>query len=268
MDRVLWITGMPRSGTNWIGQIVASHPAVRFKLCPLFSYEFKNALDEHSGADDWEALLQATYLRKSEYLDQDYLRRDGLVPDFAQRQPYPPVLAIKSTRHQHLLGRLLELVPYARVLAIVRDPRAAIHSWLSNPKEFPTGADPMAEWRSGACRKDGIGEFWGFDDWKMVTCIYLDLAERFPTRFQLTRYEDWVRYPCTLTAGVLDGLNLSMHEQTIGFLHESQHTHLDHPRAVFKSPQVSSRWQGALDPRIAMQIEKDLSGSALATFLS
>ncbi|MCV2216442.1 sulfotransferase family protein [Thauera sp. Sel9] len=267
MNKIIWIAGMPRSGTNWIGQIFASHPSVRYKLCPLFSYDFKDALDEHSNAAEWTTLLQATYDTRSEYLDQEYLRRDTLVPCFAEREAAPPVLAIKSTRYHHLLPRLLELVPHAQVVGIVRDPRAAIHSWLSNPLEFPADADPATEWRSGRCRKTAIGEYWGFDDWKTVATLYLDLARRHPGRFHLVQYEQWVQAPLACVSRSFDALELDLHPQTEAFLRESQSRHTEHPRAVFKHPSVASRWTETLAPAIAQTIAAELEGTPLAGFL-
>lgn len=267
MNKVIWIAGMPRSGTNWIGQIFASHPSVRYKLCPLFSYDFKHALNEHSSADDWTALLKATYDTRSEYLDQEYLRRETLVPNFTQHEAKPPVLAIKSTRYHHLLPHLLELVPYAQVLGIVRDPRAAIHSWLTNPLEFPPEAIPAAEWRTGRCRKTAIGEYWGFEDWKHVTTLYLDLARRHPGRFHLAHYEQWVENPLTNAARIFSNLGLALHSQTETFLHASHSDHNDHPRAVFKHPNVASRWKKELDPTIGKIITDELEGTPLASFL-
>jgi hypothetical protein len=81
-----WISGMPRSGTTWLSQILASSPDVRLKFCPLFSYEFKNALDEKSTSEDWKQLFLNVYETKSEFLDQDYLRKKGFVPTFADKK--------------------------------------------------------------------------------------------------------------------------------------------------------------------------------------
>lgn len=268
MNKITWIAGMPRSGTNWIGQIFASHPGVRYKLCPLFSYDFKNSLDDHSSSDEWVRLLQATYDTRSDYLDQEYLRRETLVPQFPLRESHPEMLAIKSTRFHHLLPRLLEHVPAAHVVGIIRDPRAAIHSWLSNPLEFPAKASPENEWRTGHCRKTGIGEYWGFDDWKKVCTLYIELAERHPDRVHLIRYEDWVIDPLPRVRETFAAVGLELHPQTETFLRESRSIHRDHPRAVFKHPGVVSRWAGELDPSISAEIESDLRGTRLASFLS
>ena len=70
--QVAWISGMPRSGTTWLSQIFASSPDVKLKFCPLFSYEFKNALNEKSSGDDWANLFWNVYNTESAFLDQDY----------------------------------------------------------------------------------------------------------------------------------------------------------------------------------------------------
>lgn len=81
-QNIVWLAEMLCSGRNWLPQIFASHPDVRLKFFPLYSYEFKNALDENSSAKEWREILKQVYYKKSDYLDQEYLRRDGCVPTF------------------------------------------------------------------------------------------------------------------------------------------------------------------------------------------
>jgi len=158
-DRIVWLTGMPRSGTNWVSQIMASHPDIRMKFCPLFSYEFKNLLDENSSAEEGRDLFRKVYETKGNFLDQEHLRQDGNVPSFRERRKNPRVLAIKSNRFHHLTPGIIQKCPEILWIGLVRNPCAAIHSWLSNPLEFPSGADPTSEWRSGSCRKQQTSEF-------------------------------------------------------------------------------------------------------------
>lgn len=266
-ESVIWLTGMPRSGTNWFGQILASHPEVRLKLCPLFAYEFKNALNERSTAEEWRVLLRQVYVTRGEYLDQEYLRREGLVPDFKERSENPGVLAIKSTRQHHLTEGLIEKCPEIKWIGLIRNPAAAIHSWLTNPYEFPKGANPATEWRTGQCRKNGVGEFWGFDDWKRVSALFIELEKRHPDRFRVGRYESFVQSAEASTRALFDWLGLDHAGQTLDFVRASQKTHAGHPRAVFKSPANAERWRAQLEPAIVAAIESELAGTPLARFL-
>ena len=264
---IVWITGMPRSGTTWLSQILYSHPDIRLKFCPLFSYEFKNLLDENSTPEQWRDLMQKVYLTKSKYLDQEYLRQKGLIPSFPLREETPSVLAIKSTRFHNLTKGLIEKCPEIKWVALVRNPCASIHSWLSNPFEFPSGATPQKEWRNGFCRKNGPGEFWGFEDWKAVTSMFLELENSYPNIFRIFTYESFVRSAQKTTQLLFSWIGLDYNEQTETFLVDSQKTLIDHKRSVFKTPEVTERWRHQLDPEIKSTIIEELAGTPIADFL-
>mgnify|MGYP002633632487 CR=1 FL=1 len=265
---VIWLAGMPRSGTNWGSQILDSAPELRLKFCPLFSWEFKNRLDETASSDDWDRLFADVYATPGDYLDQHYLRRQGLLPTFAQQHAQPRVLGIKSTRYHTLMPGLLEKAAYVRLVVLVRNPIAAVHSWLSNPLEFPAGARPEDHWRNGACRKSAVGEFWGYEDWKRSTLQYLDLRQRFPDRVCIVRYEDLVADPLGQTREVFRFAGLVFGPQTESFLRDSTSRHSSHQRSVFKSREVATRWQATVDPRMRAEITADLVGGPLAEFLN
>ncbi|MBI3450380.1 MAG: sulfotransferase [Acidobacteria bacterium] len=267
-ERIALLMGMPRSGTSWLSQIVDSSPDVRFRLSPLFSYAFKNAAGERSPRAAWEEVLRGAYEREDRFMSQTYQREAGRYPVFALKDEAPRVLAIKDTRYHQVLGRLLELFECARLVAIVRHPCGAIHSWLTTPKEFPTGSDPSAEWRTGRCRKTAPEEFWGFEDWMSVTRLHLDLARRHPGRVLVIRYEDLVGNAVEESRRLLRFLDLPWTAQTESFVEESQSRHMADTHAVFKHPGVKDRWRGELSPEIQEAIRSEIAGTDLAEFLS
>lgn len=259
---------MPRSGTNWVSQIFASCPDVRLKFCPLFSYEFKNALDLSSSGKQWQTFFDSVYSTPGDYLDQNYLRKDGLLPIFEHRVEDPPFLVIKSTRNHHLTESILMKHDGVRFVALIRHPAAVIHSWLSNALEFPVDADPMDHWRDGACRKNHVSEFWGFNDWLDVTEKQLTLATQYPERMLLYRYEDFVSAAAATTQRLFSELGIKLSKQTLDFVHVSQTQFNDHARAVFKDPGLTQRWKTDLNPLIREEIERDLQGTRAEAFIN
>ena len=265
--KIFWIAGMPRSGSTWLSQIFASSPQVRLKFCPLFSYEFKNKLDETATSDQWKELFEDVYNCSSEYLDQEYLRKKGLVPQFDLKNDNPSSLVIKSTRFHNLVPSILDLDKDIKFVHLVRDPRASIHSWLTNPYEFPKDAIPTEEWRSGACRKTGLGEFWGFEDWKYVNGQALELQARYPERFQIVQYEDLVRDVENGVQTLFEYCDIEYHAQTVAFLNASRHTHLDNKRSVFKKQASHQSWIKNLDPEISIACQREVQDTPLERFL-
>ena len=264
--KICWLSGMPRSGTTWLSQIFASSPYFRLKFCPLFSYEFKHALNEQSTVEDWAKFFEDVYVTASPYMDQEHLRKDGLVPDFSDSQGAQSHLVIKSNRFHHLTPQLLENVPSAKVVYLVRHPAATIHSWLSNPTEFPDGADPLKEWRTGACRKTDVGEFWGFDDWKSVTLQALRLSDLHPERVYIQSYERLTQNALSETRDLFNFLGLHMSDEVIDFIHRSQSRHDPNKRSVFKKQGSDEAWRTGLDSSIGDQIVDELKGTALQQF--
>ncbi len=258
---------MPRSGTSWLSQIIDSSPQVRFRLSPLFSYAFKNAVDEKSSREEYLQVFQEAYLSDNEFMDQSNRRRTGQYPQFDLKDEDPEYLAVKMTRFHNLLTRMFELFEEIQMVSIVRHPCGAIHSWLSTPGEFPQDADPGKEWRSGACRKTGPEEFWGFEDWKRVTRLHMALEREHPDRFTIVQYETVIEQVETEAKRLFEFFGLEYTEQTEYFLGASHSRHDDNPYAVFKDPCVKDRWKSELDPKIQKEIIEEIAGTDLSIFL-
>jgi hypothetical protein len=267
-ERLAAITGMPRSGTSWIGQIVDSSPEVRYKMSPLFSYEFKNRIREGATRKDWEKVLRGAYRSENDFMNQTTRRRAGEYPTFAIKQTNPPLLVIKYNRFQNLTEEMLDLLPEMKLLAVVRHPCGAVHSWLTAPKEFPPDADPLVHWRSGAAKKSCYGDFFGFDDWCWVTRLHVRLAAERAEQVRLVRYETFVEDAERQTRELFDWLGLQYTEQTESFLQQSQTTSVPGDYSVFRSPLVKERWRSELQPEIRDAIFSELEGTDLARFLT
>ena len=258
---------MPRSGTSWLSQIFDSSPQVRFKLSPVFSYEFKNYLNETSTKEQWEYVFQGAYNSENDFMNQTERRKVGQYPTFRNKDSKPEFLVVKDTRFHNLTERMIEVFDNLKIVAIVRHPCGAIHSWLTSPHEFPQDADPMKEWRTGACRKAGYGEFWGFDDWKIVTRLHVKLEQHIPTSCIIQRYEDLVDDSISETKKLFRFFKLNYTMQTESFLRMSQEIHDDNEHAVFKHPLVKDRWRSELHPSIKETIIEEVKGTELERFI-
>ena len=260
---------MPRSGTSWLSQIFDSHPDVAFRLAPLFAYRFKDQVNAESDEDAWRAFFNQVYLASDdEFINQLDKRRLGHYPVFLDKEIAPSFMVIKDTRYHNLTVSILERFSDIRFIHIIRNPCAAINSWLKAPREFPQELDPLEHWRNGACRKTSEEEFWGFDDWIQVSKLYLDLQYRFPRQVKVIRYEDLVEMPDRVVKEMFDFVGLDLPDQTLDFLKISQASNVENEYAVFKNKkQVLNRWKTELYPVIINEIQSTLQDSVLYQFV-
>ena len=266
-ENIVTVAGVARSGTTWLGEILNSSPDVAYRFQPLFSYAFKDRVGINSTPAEYKEFLKDLYHSDDPFLSQADKRESGILPAFSKNDS-PQVLVIKKARYHYLHIRFLNYFPNLKLLAIVRNPCAVLASWMSNPKEFPTGSDPWMEWRLGTCKNQCRAEnFFGFYKWRESTNIFLDLQVMYPERVRVVRYEDLVDNPMCVTEDLFRFVGLLVGEQTRSFLDDSGKYHTDNPYAVYKNKDVKDRWKRKLDLRIVKDIEQELMGTRLEKYI-
>lgn len=259
----------PRSGSSWLGQILDSAPEVTYAFQPLFSYAFKGALTPTSSRADVERFFAAIAATDDPFVRQVEQRARGVYPRFTTDRE-PRVVAYKEVRYHEVLPRLLAVDPDLRGVALIRDPRAVIHSWASAPREFrrDLGWEIAAEWRHARSKNQGRPEEWfGFERWVASSRLFLDLAERHPQRFLIVRYGDLVERTEDVVGRVFAHCGLAVGPPTRAFLDASRSRTVDDPYAVFRSSVDRDAWRGRLPDAIARSIEEELAGTPLERFL-
>jgi len=265
--KVSWISGMPRSGSTWLSQIFASSPDVRLKFCPLFSYNFKNSLNEYSSSEDWKNFFLKVYETNSEFLDQQHLRKIGLIPFFKKKKEKPTNLIIKSNRFHNLTPYILELYVNCKFIHIIRDPSLSVYSWIKNPHEFPSDSNPLLNWRTGKCRKTGPGEFWGFEDWQKVSLQAIQLSKRYPHRHKIIRYETLLSDTEKYAMELFEFLQINFTKHNKNFIKKSHSHHDSHQNSVYKDPKLINQSDSFLYQEIKSFCASELKGTDLEQFI-
>ena len=264
---VIYITGVARSGTSWVGQVLNSCRRVAFRFQPFFSYEFKGRLHEDSSLEEFRQVFNEMRQAGTPFLTQADKVVSGLYPAFL-KVAAPDVLVFKENRYQSMVPQALRKVPELGVLAIVRNPCAVLNSWRKNPKEFPSGSNFRLEWRHGMCKNTGPQDCFGYYRWKEAANQYLDLEVQFPHRVRVLRYEDAVANPVKVFQEVFSFFGLPFESQTLTFLADSTSTNSDSYYSVYKDASVADKWREELEPEITAEIQEDLTGTRLARFIN
>ncbi len=112
------IVGVPRSGTTWLWGLLTSHPDV----APLVWEDFDPS---RPSVVDGRRLTSET----GAFLLYDDAKVAEVVAAKARANP-GKTLVEKTPNHIHHVGRIIRLFPRARVLHVLRDPRAVVSSML------------------------------------------------------------------------------------------------------------------------------------------
>ena len=258
--------GAPRSGTSWLGALFDSSEQVAYRFQPFFAYAFRGRIDRNSDAPGIVRFFDYLLVTDDAFVTQRgdaRLARDG--PTFAKTRPSH--LVYKEVRFHDLMAPILDAVPDARCIGLVRDPRSVLASWFAAPREFKPEWSQRTEWRRAPIKNAGLDENWfGYERWKELAQLFLELGTRFPDRFRLVRYEHLVRSPGDVARSLFEFCGLVPGGQTSRFIEESTTRDDGDPYGVFRQ-RARLRPDANIPAEIASEIESDLSGTALEQFL-
>ncbi len=266
-ENVVFLHGVPRSGTSWLAQILNSSPSVAFRFQPLFSYAFKNRLNSESSRSDVNSFLQQVFLTSDQFILQKERVLDGSYPSFRKLLPATH-LAVKHVRYHNLLEHLLHVHSGIRLVLMLRHPCSVINSWLRAPREFLPEWNTLTEWRFAEKKNCGRPEeFFGFEKWKEASRLFIKLASNYPERVKLVRYSRLNSDTQDTVAELFRFCGLEMTEQTQGFLNVSRSVEKSDTYSVFRKNNSDVKWKTQLEKEIAEAILNDLKGSDLEFLL-
>ena len=260
------IWSVPRSGSSWCAHVFNSSPNVKLAFQPLFSYAFSGAVDATSGRSEFLRLFEDLVSSEDPFVNFG----PSLEPIFAVAKGGGSHLVIKETRFLEVSRTLTRLVPESRSIGLIRCPLAVLASWRLAPKEFDRHWSFEEQWWfAGRKNSENAGNAYGYQKWKEVARLHLDLQREFPDRFLILEYRDLVRDPFECYRAMFDWVGLQWTEQTDQLVAASRSGDDGDPYGVFrKSRGTDDGWQEVLSPAVVEAVWKDLQGTELSQFLS
>lgn len=205
------VFGVPRSGTTWLGELLNSHPDLIYRYQPLFSYEFKSALNEDSTTKDVANFYEQIRGASSDFV----LRERGF-----EKSDEPVGVVFKEVRYLHLIPLLLSAG--VNVIFIRRHPVDVLNSWYQAPKEFDPDWDIREEWLRAPRKNLGrTEEFYGLSGWIRAQQILESIALNLRHRLHILEYEELRENPLPILSEVFKFLGLGFHLQSERFLIET-----------------------------------------------
>lgn len=132
----VFVVGSPRSGTTWIQSLLDYHPGVATgRETHLFSgylqpladrWEFDAGRAERIGS--YYDVGLPTVMERAEFTDLCRKFAGGVLSKIARREPGADVVLEKTPHHASHAELILETIPGARFIHMIRDPRAVVAS--------------------------------------------------------------------------------------------------------------------------------------------
>lgn len=267
--RIISVHSAPRSGSTWLAQIFNSHPDVRYKYQPLKSQSFGGAIHQYSSKLEMERFFEEVYHYEDDYLDQNFQKKRGEVPDYFKKNPQPPNLVLKMVRYHYLLPLWLKYFEDIKIIGLIRHPCGFLNSWKNAPKEFLPHWNFDEEWYfAQSYNQFQPGEYYGFNRWREIAKMFQVLQKVYPQNFKLIRYEQLIEKTEELVEEVLRFCDLNYSEQVANFVEKTRAVQYKSDYSVFKGGKDPYDWKKTMDKKIINRVNLELSGTQLETFLS
>ncbi|MFY9588476.1 MAG: sulfotransferase [Actinomycetota bacterium] len=198
-DRMIFLVGARRSGTNWLQRVVGAHPDVA--LVPSETYLFSRGIAPlrerfHHGVKGSPG-TGFIFMEEADLLDALRDLCDRALLPFLEAEAGATRLAERTPEHVTCLDLIGQVYPDAHVVHIVRDGRDVARSLLSQGwKSAPTTVEDAArEWQ------DAIEA--------------AEAAEKSLEHYRTVRYEELLTDPATHVADLYSWLGLKAGEDVL-----------------------------------------------------
>ena len=261
---IVGIHGVPRSGTSWLGQLTNASSKVNFKFQPLFSYAFKDYINETSSKEQILDFFDKISISDDDFInmrDKDLL---GEYPSFTKINPLTH-LVFKQVRYHFLIEHMIKTIPKIKFILIIRHPLEVLNSWRKVPREFNPKWDFKKQWLKADLKNHGRKEeYFGYLKWKEASELFLRLSEQYPFNVILVKYNELNIDIYRELKRIYKFIELDIDNQVLDFVKESKSKLKRHPNSVFKSSQNSKElYQKEISEEIQHFIIEDVKGSPL-----
>ncbi len=267
MKTITGIHGVPRSGTSWLAQIFNASPETSLKFQPLFSYAFKDYLNELSSKDEVENFFKEIYNTNDAFINMRDREIHKSYPIFKKNNTLDH-LVFKNIRYHYLIETMLKKNNKVKFILIVRNPLAVLTSWKNAPREFNPNWSFEEEWKLANNKNLGRKEeYFGYLKWKEASSLFLFLKNKYPQRVVIVRYKDLLADTDSAMETLFKFSAIPLHDSVYGFIKESKERTILDKNAVHKIKKTDDVWKSEITVDIQNFIKKDLESTNLYQFL-
>jgi len=294
----LFIVGASRSGTAMLRSILLRNPEISVAgethyfddLRPRVAGESIRAMDEAKRnvcADYFRALTVRPYGKQGDP-EQSWLSREELLAEaekigdtsdsifeaycklFSMREG-GTIWGEKTPRHIFCIGKILEVFPEAKIICMVRDPRAVVASYRDWQHQGGLGSTEHSADYQKAIQADEQRAKQSYHIvlaslmWRAAANAAYEAQKKYTTKqVRLLKYEEVVNNPEPNLAEISDWIGVTFDPEMLDIpLHNSSTMQFDEQAGISKAPK--NRWRTVLTDREIGIIQKVTGKTLLNT---
>jgi hypothetical protein len=241
----------PRSGSTWLQSIFEAHPNIKTVYQPLFSYAFKNCINENSTKEEFNKFIQNIKETNDEFCCmKTNLHTNNNKTDIIRfEKENISTILMKNVHHHNLIETFIKLYPGIKIIGLIRDPCAVIYSQMNAKHE------KLKDWLNGEDKNQNKEEnFFGFNKWLEVKEIFNSIKKKYPNNIIIVNYEDLLKNTLEQIKKICVFCNLDLHDNMLKSIELMNSKTDEYDYSIFKNKDTLNKWKKKLDSKIIKYI--------------
>lgn len=214
---VISIHSVPRSGSSWLLSIFDSCVDTKCVYQPLFSYAFKNKINENSSKRDFDEFIEELKETKDDFccMKTNYHTNDGKNKPLTFNKEENKYLIMKHVTHHYLIEKFIEFNKNIKIIGLIRNPENVIESQMKAKHEN------LEDWLNGTDKNTVKENYFGFNKWLELNKYFMELKKKYPKNVYLINYEDLLKNTEIEIEKIFQFCGLELKKSTIDFINVS-----------------------------------------------
>ena len=241
----------PRSGSTWLQNIFEAHPNIKTFYQPLFSYAFKNQINEDSSKKDFDDFVNNIRNTDDEFccMKANLHTNNNNIKNVSFKKDIVNTILMKNVHHHNLIETFIKLYPTIKIIGLIRDPCSVIYSQMQAKHE------KLEDWLDGKDKNLNNDEnFFGFNKWLEVKEIFSYIKKKYPNNIIIVNYEDLVSNTKYELDKICEFCHIYLHKNMLESIDIMKSKNDNYDYSVYKNEDTLNKWKGKLDEKIVSYI--------------
>lgn len=243
---IISIHSVPRSGSSWLLSVFDSSENTKCVYQPLWSYTYKNRINEKSKKENFELFIDELRETDDEYccMKTNYHTNNGKNQPITFYKKNKKHVVMKHTTHHYLIEKFIRFNKNIKIIGLIRNPENVIESQMKAKHE------KLKDWLNGTDKNTVQECYFGFNKWLELNKYFIQLKEKYHDNVYLISYENLLKDTNNEIEKLFRFCGIKLNEQTLNFIDKSTSINDNYDYSVFRNKENLMNKKCKLDETI------------------